>query len=232
MKIDFLRKNLIAHRGVCYKYRENTIEAFEEAIKGNYIIELDVHLTKDKEVVVYHDNNLKRITGINKNIKDSTYEELNNIISIPTLESVLNVVKGRVPIIIEIKFDNKIGMLEKKVSKILDKYNYEFAIHSFNPLSILWFKLNRPKYIKGYLIYSVFTNNFLVKAILNSNFLNKILNPDYIGINIEYLTTKKALKLKRKYLIIGYTINNQEEYNKYKNYADNFICDIGKEPYK
>lgn len=62
--------------------------------------------------------------------------------------------------------------------------------------------------------------------------MNKILNPDYIGINIEYLTTKKALKLKRKYLIIGYTINNQEEYNKYKNYADNFICDIGKEPYK
>lgn len=232
MKTDFLKKNLIAHRGVHYKYRENTIEAFRSAIRENYIIELDVHLTRDKKVIVYHDNNLKRITGINKEIKDSTYKELNNIIRIPTLENVLNLIEGRVPIIIETKFDNKIGLLEKELSKILDKYNYEFAIQSFNPLSILWFKLNRPKYIKGYLIYSVLPSNFLVKAILNSYLLNQIIKPDYIGININYLKTKKTLKLKRKYLIIGYTINNQKEYNKYKHDADNFICNIGKEPYK
>ena len=53
-----------------------------------YIIELDVHLTKDNIVVVFHDNNLKRLTGINKNIKDLTYDEIKNIIDVPTLNEV------------------------------------------------------------------------------------------------------------------------------------------------
>lgn len=195
-----------------------------------YIIELDVHLTKDNIVVVFHDNNLKRLTGINKNIKDLTYDEIKNIIDVPTLNEVLSLVKGKVPIIIELKFDNKVGKLEKVVSNILDKYDGKFAIQSFNPLSIFWFKLNRNNYIRGYLINSIFPDNFLVKYIFKSRILNIILTPDYIGVNLSLLTDKKTIKLRDKYFIIGYTINNKDEYNKYKEYADNFICNIGKEP--
>ena len=103
MKKTFLTTNLIAHRGLHYNYLENTLGAFKEAIKNNYIIELDVRLTKDKKVIVFHDNNLFRITGINKNINESTYEELKEIINIPTLQEVLNLVSGKVTIIIEIK---------------------------------------------------------------------------------------------------------------------------------
>lgn len=232
MKKTFLTTNLIAHRGLHYNYLENTLGAFKEAIKNNYIIELDVRLTKDKKVIVFHDNNLFRITGINKNINESTYEELKEIINIPTLQEVLNLVSGKVPIIIEIKLSKKLFQLEKELSKFLNSYNYKFAIQSFNPLSILWFKINKPKYIRGYLINSIYSKNIIINRLLNSRILNKILKPNYLGVNLQYLKNNKIKKLRRKYLIIGYTINNQEEYTEYKHYADNFICNIGKEPYK
>ena len=232
MKKSFLTTNLIAHRGLHYNYLENTLGAFKEAIKNNYIIELDIRLTKDKKIIVFHDNNLFRITGINKNINESTYEELNKIINIPTLQKVLNLVSGKVPIIIEIKLSKKLFQLEKELSKLLDNYNYRFAIQSFNPLSILWFRINKPKYIRGYLINSIYSKNIIINRLLNSRMLNKILKPNYLGVNLQYLKNNKIKNLRRKYLIIGYTINNQEEYTEYKCYADNFICNIGKEPYK
>ena len=227
--ITFLKKPLIAHRGIHYKYRENTIEAFRRAIIEGYTIELDVHLTKDNKVVIYHDDNLERLTGINKEIKKCTYNEILKIINIPTLEEVLNLVKGRVAIIVEIKFNNKLGKLEREVANLLDNYEGNFAIQSFNPLSILWFKINRKNYIRGYLINSIFSKNPFINYILRN--LNIILKPNFIAINLKYLKHKKVQKLRKKYLILGYTVNNNNEYNNYYDYADNFICNIGKEPF-
>lgn len=230
-KLDFLTYNLIAHRGIHYRYIENTIDAFRSAMIRGYIIELDIRLTKDNVVVVMHDNNLLRITGVNKNISESTYQELLEIIDIPTLEEVLELVNGKVPIIIEFKIDDELGKLESIASKILDSYKGDFAVQSFNPLSLLWFKLNRKNYIRGYLVNSVIPNNFFMKLLLNKNLLNVVLRPDYIGVNIKFITNKKIVRLRNKYMIIGYTINKNDEYNKYKKYGDNFICNIGKEPY-
>ena len=188
-----------------------------------YTIELDVHLTKDNVIVVYHDNNLKRLTGVDKEIDLCTYEEITSIIDVPTLKEVLDLVKGKVAIIVEIKFNMKYGRLESEVSKLLDNYNGKFAVQSFNPFSILWFNINRKNYIKGYLI----NGNYLSKFILN-----KLLRPDFVAVNVKGLDENKIIKIRKKYLVIGYTIKNNLEYNKYYDYADNFICDIGKEPYK
>lgn len=230
--LQFLKENLIAHRGVCYNYLENTLDAFRIAIIKNYTIELDIHLTKDNKIIVFHDGNLQRITGINKNIKDATYKEIKDIINIPTLKEALELVQGKVPIIIELKYANIRKKFEKRVVKLLDKYPGKFAIQSFNPLSILWFKLNRKKYIRGYLINSIFSDNILINAFLNNKLLNKILTPDYIGVNLSYLKNSKIKSLRSKYLIVGYTINTNKEYNDYYDYADNFICNIRKSPYK
>ena len=70
--LSFLTKNPIAHRGCHNKENqiyENTIEAFKQAVLNNYIIELDVHLLKDGKIIVFHDDNLKRLTGIDKKVK-------------------------------------------------------------------------------------------------------------------------------------------------------------------
>ena len=226
----YLTENLIAHRGVHYEYMENSIKAFREAMLRKYIIELDVHLTKDKEVVVYHDFNLKRLTGINKDIENITYKEIKRIINIPTIEDVLKLVKGRTPIIIETKVI-KVGELERILNNILSNYNGRIAIQSFNYKSLLWFKKNSPKYPRGYLINSLIPHNIFIKYLLNNKLLNKIIKPTYIGINLDYLKNKEIIKLRSKYLIIGYTISNELEYNKYINYTDNLICNIKKVPY-
>ena len=102
-KEEFLLNAIIAHRGIHYKYLENTIPSFLEAINKKCIIELDVRLTKDNQVIVFHDQSLKRIFGINRDIKDLTIEEIKKYNYIPTLEEVLNLVNNRVPIIIEVK---------------------------------------------------------------------------------------------------------------------------------
>jgi len=76
--LEILKSNIIAHRGYYNNQDipENSIKAFKKALKYNYIIEFDIHLLKDNNIVVFHDDNLKRITGINKKLKDLTYDDI------------------------------------------------------------------------------------------------------------------------------------------------------------
>lgn len=88
MDISFLTLNKIAHRGIHDKYIENTLKSFLECIKRGYLIELDIRLTKDNYLVVFHDISLKRLFNKNKNINDLTLNELREYKLIPTLEEV------------------------------------------------------------------------------------------------------------------------------------------------
>lgn len=223
---QFLTSRPIAHRGIHTTYIENTLVAFQEAIKKNNIIEFDVQLSKDHEVIIFHDQTLKRIFGINREMKDLNLSEIKKFSLIPTFQETLNTIDGKVPIIIDLKFEKEIGLLEKKITKLLDTYQGEFAIQSFNPLTVLWFRLNRPNYIRGYLVHSIIPDNFLLNLFLNTKFVKKILKPDFIGVNLKSLKTKKVQKLRKKYIIVGYTIQNKKEYQQYQNDADNFITEI------
>ena len=81
---------LIAHRGVHNNIDipENTLQAFKNAIKNNINIELDVRLTKDNILVVFHDDNLKRMTGINKNMDNITYDGLKDVKLLNTSDTI------------------------------------------------------------------------------------------------------------------------------------------------
>ena len=151
----FLTKNIISHRGIHdnKKIFENTLEAISLAVDKGYIIEIDIHLTKDNKLVVFHDYNTKRITKKNTIIEDSTYNDLNNqtIIHIPLLEEVLNLVDKKVPLLIEIKQERKVGNLEQILMNILKNYQGEYAIQSFNPKVLYWFKKNYPTILRGQL---------------------------------------------------------------------------------
>ena len=117
-KNKWFTKIKMAHRGLHNdKYPENSLGAFENAIKHGFAIELDVRLLKDNTPVVIHDPNIKRMCGINKDIQDITIYELeeyklkNSKYSIPTLEEVLNLVDSKTPIMIELKPIKKKGRL-------------------------------------------------------------------------------------------------------------------------
>lgn len=236
-RLNFLKNSLIAHRGyhdIKMKIPENSIAAFKRAISHNYIIELDIHLTKDNRLVVFHDNNLKRVCGINKIIENCTYNELlkynlfDTKYKIPLFEEVLRLVDGKVGLLIEIKISKFNGGLEKELSKRLDNYNGLFAIQSFNPMSILWFKKNRKNYIRG-LLASDFKNrkdiSNLRKNIIKTLITDIILKTDFIAYDINALPSKYAQLKRKSKLILGWTIKDKKDYLHALKYCDGVICE-------
>lgn len=229
--LKFLKSNLIAHRGLHNNSEipENSMLAFEKAIENKNIIELDVHLLKDNTIVVMHDDDINRMTSKNGKLKELTYEDikelklLNTNEKIPTLEQVLRLVDGKVPIIIELKYDRKAGELESELVKILDKYNGSFAVKSFNALSIRWIRKNRPNYIRGLLIgekYKKWYDQLASKSIFM--WLSK---PDFVSCNYNLADNKRIQKIRKKKVALAWTIRNKETYNLVKDKFDNFICE-------
>lgn len=207
---------IVAHRGWWDKYiPENSMTSFIRCVERKTPIELDVHLTKDKKVVVFHDYDLFRMTGVSKKIEDTNYDEIklynlkNTYEKIPLLEDVMKLVNDRVLILIELK-NKKVGLLEDEVLKIVKQYsNYYFQ--SFNLKSVYYLK-NRTKNKVGLLVM-----NRLSKRLCYSN---KI---DFISHN---LFTIKRLKTNKELFI--FTIDNKEELKKASNYGSNFIVNISK----
>lgn len=233
-KVDFLVKSPIAHKGVHDNKKgiiENTIPAFFLSIEKGYTIELDVHIIKDGTIVVFHDDTLKRAAGIGKRLKEFTYDELKKITifetkeTIPTLKEVLKLVNGRVGIIIELKYDNSIGLLAKELTKLLEKYPGEFALQSFHPLSAYWFKKNKPEWIRGQIVSDFIgkkqnkIEQMGLKILLNNPFTDL----DFVSCQLLLLPNKIIQDIKKEKIVLGWTVKNKEE--KYKPYCDNMIYD-------
>ena len=214
--INFLKNNLIAHRGIHNtEIPENTLPAFYKCVDKKYIIELDIHILTDNSIVVFHDHNLKKLTGVNKVIETLSYPQLSKIkidkkYTIPTLKQVMHIVNGKVPILIEIKDMNNNSKFEEELVKILDNYNGEFAIQSMNPFVIDWFYKNRKDYVIGLIIFNDLNYNIVKR------YVKKI---DFISVY------KKQLPFKINKLVLGWTIRKESEYKKYINLCDNLICE-------
>ena len=237
-KLDFLNNRPIAHRGLFNKEAgipENSIPAFERAISNGYPIEFDVHLLRDGEVVIFHDDSLNRMTNVNKKIKNCTYDEIKKLkldetnYGIPLFSEVLDLVNGRVPILIELKYDIKVGELEEKVVEALQDYKGKYAIQSFRPSSLIWFKNNYPLIPRGQLSASFNKDSkmiFLKKFVLKNVYLNFLTKPNFISYCIDAFPNKRVEEYRKKgNLVIGWTVRNNSDLRIAKNYCDNVICE-------
>lgn len=132
-----------AHRGLHDKELglvENTIPAFDAAIERGFAIELDVQLTADTDVVVFHDHTLDRLTNETGPVVARTSEDLQKIAiigagtTIPSLAKVLAHVDGRTPLIVELKsrFDGEL-VLTDAVAGAIAAYTGPLALMSFDP---------------------------------------------------------------------------------------------------
>ena len=140
---------------------ENSLAAFEAACKAGYGIELDVHLSRDGQVVVIHDGDLRRVAGDNRAVADLTYAELQRIPLraegseaqyVPLLSDVLALVDGRVPLVVEIKMDRGLDQeLMRKTDALLSGYQGDYVIESFNVLALAWYRKHRPEVTRGQL---------------------------------------------------------------------------------
>ena len=127
-----------AHRGLHDNISdapENSLAAFQKAVDAGYGIELDVQMTADGKVVVVHDFNLKRISGVDKEIDQCTYEELQDYPiygsdqRVPLFEDVLKAVDGKVPLIVELKYKEGSKICEK-AQELLNSYTGIYCIES------------------------------------------------------------------------------------------------------
>ena len=193
-----------AYRGRYYAHRglhdldesvpENSLTAFKKAAEKGYGVELDVHLSADGQVVVFHDDDLRRACGVDKKIADCTYDELQQYSlfgtseKIPLFSSVLAAYNGAAPMIIEIKTGRKNAELCQKVCDRLENYKGKICIESFDPRVLRWFKKHRPRIVRGQLCQRAEHYNNQPKALswaLANCAVNFIGRPHFISYRIE-----------------------------------------------
>jgi len=168
---------------------ENSLSAFQAAIDAGYGIELDVQLSSDKVPMVFHDADLMRVCGVEGKIWDYTCQELQQMRlfeteeTIPTLEQVLALIGGQVPILVEYKMDKVDTDVCAYSHELLKDYDGAYAIQSFHPFALFWYRQNAKDVPRG---------------ILAKNFIrDKKAKGEETGI-VDFLTTNLMLN------VVGY----------------------------
>lgn len=184
-----------AHRGLHDALNvENSLEAFERACQHGFGIELDVQLSRDGHVVVFHDDTLLRMTGDSRRVDQVDLAELQTLSllgrsRIPTFAEVLALVNGRVPLLVEIKNGKRNNLLCEKVMAQLRAYRGRYIIESFNPLILRWLRKNAPEVIRGQLVgpkvtYIAAQMGVFQSIVLSSLALNFLARPDFVAYDV------------------------------------------------
>ena len=225
-----------AHRGLHGNGEaENSMSAFAKAVEMGFGIELDVRLSSDGELVVFHDDTLERVTKEYGKVDSKTAAELSKIKlaatkdTIPTFKEVLRLVNGKVPLLVEIKEDAGNYGVTRKTVEILKEYKGDFIIESFNPLSLRVIRKEMPDVMRGFLSQNFLTEKKYRKPLyflLQNLLLNCICRPDFIAFKHSHYKNP-ALKLTRDMFgaaTLAWTVTSIEEENAaYKNGFDSVI---------
>lgn len=236
-QLEVFKGRYYAHRGLHDNKSdapENSLLAFQRAVDSGYGIELDVQLTKDEVMVVFHDDFLERVCGVEGKVNDYTYSELleMNLLKteqkIPTFQMVLDLVDGKVPLIVEIKMSDANKRVCEVLDHLLQEYRGDYCVESFNPLAVRWYKKHNANVIRGQLSSALNQESgkksivyFLVEHLLT----NELTRPDFIAYNHLFKKRLGRLVCKNVFRCVGvtWTIKSQEELDRAKKDFDIFI---------
>jgi len=199
------------HRGLAKKsFKENTLSAFKYSFKKRYGIETDLQVTKDNQLICFHDFNLRRKFNLNKNVKDINYFTLKKISNkrkapVPKLKDLLRISRNKYPLLLEIKpLLTKQSLLN--LIKLIKKVK-KYGIFSFKEKNLInLYKLNK-KLNLGLLFLS---SSNLRKIKLKS----KKPHVKFLGLEKSFLSKRKIDLIKKP--IYYYTIKNKNLFNRYK----------------
>ena len=182
-----------AHRGLHGGgIPENSMAAFERACREGFGIELDVQLSRNGAVMVFHDDTLTRMAGVEKRVCELTLEELKALRladteeRIPTFAEVLALVGGRVPLLVELKGESFDTSLCPKVVELLGGYEGDFCVESFNPMLIRGMRKRLPHVYYGQLYTNACRDKkkkTLLNRVLTAIALNCFSRPNFIAYN-------------------------------------------------
>ena len=214
-----------AHRGLHSPDKsvpENSLAAFRLAAEAGYGIELDIQLSKDGQVVVFHDDTLNRMCRKEGRVCTYTLEELKQLqlkdteFKIPEFREVLEIVDGKVPLLIEIKLPTHNTKTCMILNRELKNYHGKYCIESFNSLALRWFKRHRPGIVRGQLSDRFRKSdgvNLILRFLAARLMLNWVGRPDFIAYNYRH-ANKLALRLQRilfRVPTFAWTVQNQPD---------------------
>ncbi|MCS6906304.1 MAG: glycerophosphodiester phosphodiesterase family protein [Anaerolineales bacterium] len=213
------RPVIFAHRGASAYAPENTLAAFELAIKQNTpAVELDVMLTKDQKVVVFHDLSIERVTGIKGNIRQMTLAEVKKLDvgsyfdsafegeRIPTLEEVFDFIRDKLLINIELKnYLTPFDPLPELVASLVEKWQLQASVFfsSFNPIALIRIKRQLPQ-VPIALLAPEGKLGWPARSRLGELCRYQAIHPHYSDVNAKFI----ALHHRKGHLINAYTVNN------------------------
>jgi len=204
--------HLLIHRGLAKKdFIENTISAFKYCFKKKYGIETDIHCTKDRKIVCFHDFNLKGKFKINKNVRNIKYEDLLKISKykkkpIPLLSDLIKLSNNKRFLMIEIKPFLTEENLKILIKEIKNLKNY--SLTSFKEQNIInLYKIKKILNL-GLIIPSTFTFDKVIEK-------SKKKYIKFLVLEKRFLKEKKLYKIKKK--IYFYTIKDKKLFNQFNN---------------
>lgn len=227
---------LFGHRGCPLLAPENNLSSFRKALEYNVPgVELDVQICASGELVVYHDNNMKRTTGFDGNIVDHDLAQIRSLDNgsffseefagekIPLLEEVFTLLGSKVYYDVELKADYmKNRGLEKKVLEMICDFNLEarVIVSSFNPIPLKRFQRLAP-HIPLYLIYSDTSDVPYYLRRGEGRFLARVsgIKPD-----VNLLDEKLFARLEKKYSLMSWTVDDESEFRRISRRGIDGIC--------
>lgn len=214
---------LYAHRGLHDGNRqvpENSLRAFQLAVENGYGMELDVQLTADHQLVVFHDKNLQRVCGVDQVLHTLTYEELKQYplpdgSCIPLFSQVLELVAGQVPMIVEVKYHGNVTEIAKAACEALEAYNGPYFVESFHPLAMRYFQQNAPDVVRGQLAYGgpwkKEDNSLVLHFAMKHLLVNCLSRPHFVAYSVPTDHTLAMWLMKHFFhpLLAAWTIREQ-----------------------
>lgn len=232
--ISWLFERPIAHRGMRFDdIPENSMTSFKEAVDAGLVIELDVQCLRDGTVVVFHDFDTLRVTGKAGMVMSHTQKSIKKLRlkgsdeQIPTLKEVLELVGGKVGLLIELKVMMSYKKLCKALLATLEGYKGKVALQGFSQRAMCYIAENSDypvgvigmDYRKTGLIgfYGYWLNRVVYFDRIKPDFLN------YNYMHIPSPTTKRFAA--QGVPIIGWTIRNQKQFEQAKGRCRNVIVE-------
>lgn len=235
----WIKDTLFAHRGLHNNKQnipENSLLAFKRAFDKGYGIELDLHLIKDKSLIVFHDSSLMRLAKVDLKVEDNNYEDLKKIKllqsgeNIPLLSDLLEILPKGTPMLVEFKANKYYKEMIESFIQMMESREVIFAIQSFDPRVLHYFKKKAPNMLRGQIAESTKSKRTIANFFMNVFLYNVFTKPDFINYHFEDLPNKRIDKLKKKGItIISYTVKSQKSFDFIKSRYDNCVFE-GFEP--
>ena len=226
----------VAHRGLWTPdgAPENSLGAFQAACAAGYGIELDVHLSSDGEAMVFHDNTLQRMTGVEGRLRDRTAAELGEMSlmgtdeTIPTLAETLALIGHRAMVHVELKTHwGEVGPLERRVHEIIIDHAGPLCVIGFNPYSHAWFAEHYPGVLRG-------LDSFSYRDVKHLNPEQReayarleqveIARPHFLALGLDMLPSDRADAYRAEGMpVMAWTVRKPEQWEAVKDHCDNLI---------